>query len=142
MTMPIFVRTGDGELSMTARMHPLALKRGLLPSKSRDTSQRRSESKLPSMRRSLAIAEAVHRTSGLTATERQLEAARYRRGLGTEMYWPIWIVMAVVVCAAFCGLVWWFSLDVMDFSDLGDDLWSDELDEDTKSIDLGNGDSK
>ena len=50
--------------------------------------------------------------------------------------------MAVVVCAAFCGLIWWLSLEVMDFSDLGDDLWSDELDEDTKSIDLGNGDSK
>ena len=58
------------------------------------------------------------------------------------MCWPISIVMAVVVCAAFCGLVWWLSLDVMDFSDLGDDLWSDELDEDTKSIGVGNGDSK
>ena len=50
--------------------------------------------------------------------------------------------MAVVVCAAFCGLIWWLGFDVMDFSDLGDDLWSDELDEDTKSIDLCNGDRK
>lgn len=50
--------------------------------------------------------------------------------------------MAVVVCAAFCGLIWWFSWEVMDFSDLGYDIWSDELGEDTRSISVGNGDSK
>lgn len=50
--------------------------------------------------------------------------------------------MVVVVCAALWGLIWWLGWDVMDFSGLGDDIWSDELDEDTKSIDVGNGDSK
>lgn len=47
--------------------------------------------------------------------------------------------MAVVACAAFGGLVWWLGRDVMDFSGFGEDIWSDELDDDTKGIDGGDG---
>lgn len=48
-------------------------------------------------------------------------------------------MMAIVACAAFCGLVWWLGRDVMDFSGLGDDILSDELDEETRGIDDGDG---
>lgn len=48
-------------------------------------------------------------------------------------------MMAGVACAAFYGLVWWLGRDVVDLSGLGDDIWADELDEETRGIDGGDG---